>query len=84
MANKTIWALEDIIAHCLELEKQLAELEAAYNRIVKIARNHYEVPVLKELVVVQACMLKVQKRYTAIERLAREARQGEYTGERQR
>jgi len=66
LANKTIWALEDILALCLTMR---ADLE----RAVEQAEKDLDLTLL-------ATVARLSLRIAEIESLARDARNGKYSG----
>lgn len=66
LANKTIWALEDIVANCRDARRQ-------WKRAMDRAERRVD-PVM------MASLAQLRDKVAEIERLARDARQGKYEG----
>jgi len=64
LANKTIWALEDIAGHCGSARRQ-------WRRAMDRAEKRNDA-------VMMASLARLRDRLAEIERLARDARQGKY------
>lgn len=66
LANKTIWALEDVVAVCLSARGDL-------DRAIGRAERHMDAALL-------ASLARLSQNVAEVEALAREARQGRYKG----
>lgn len=66
LANKTLWALEDITGACLAARRELDEL-------IRRSERHMDARLM-------AAVARLSQRIAEVEELARDARQGKYNG----